>query len=188
MSKPTINVKRIYDAPAAADGTRILVDRLWPRGIAKEKAGIDLWLKDIAPSHELRKRFHGKPGDWEAFRAAYFAELESAAAQEVVQALRAHLRKGPVTLLYAARDESHNNAVALKDVNEHEYDHMLAWGGEHGFDLCLIETIPIGESGRDRPDQYLPRAQPSAGDSPGSRWPAGLLSRRPSGVCSSTSR
>ncbi len=107
-------LKRVYEPPEAGDGTRILVDRLWPRGIAKDKARIDLWLKDIAPSHGLRKRFHGKPEDWDAFCAAYAAELESATAEAAVRELRGHLRKGPVTLLYAARDERRNNAVALK--------------------------------------------------------------------------
>jgi uncharacterized protein YeaO (DUF488 family) len=107
-------VKRIYAPPDAGDGARILVDRLWPRGIAKDRARIDLWLKDIAPSHALRQRFHGKPDDWDAFCAAYAAELDAAAAQAAVRDLRARLRDGPVTLLFAARDESHNNAVALK--------------------------------------------------------------------------
>jgi uncharacterized protein YeaO (DUF488 family) len=108
----TIKLKRIYEAPAASDGTRILVDRLWPRGIAKDKAKIDLWLKEIAPSDALRRRFHGHPEDWDAFRAAYAAELKQAG--EPVKTLRGHLRNGPVTLLFAARDETHNNAVALK--------------------------------------------------------------------------
>jgi uncharacterized protein YeaO (DUF488 family) len=110
----TLAVKRIYQPAEPGDGTRVLVDRLWPRGIAKDKARIDLWLKDIAPSDALRKRFHGKPEDWEAFCAAYSAELAGGAAQAAAQALREHLRTGPVTLLYAARDELHNNAVALK--------------------------------------------------------------------------
>jgi uncharacterized protein YeaO (DUF488 family) len=114
MAKASIRVKRVYDAPAATDGMRILVDRLWPRGIAKDKARVDLWLKEIAPSHALRKCFHGKPADWDAFRAAYADELTSEAAEEAVKELRGHLRKGPVTLLYAARDEEHNNAVALR--------------------------------------------------------------------------
>jgi uncharacterized protein YeaO (DUF488 family) len=108
----TIKLKRVYVAPAASDGTRVLVDRLWPRGIARDKAKIDLWLKDIAPSDALRKRFHGAPQDWDAFRTAYAAELARAGA--AVEALRGLLRKGPVTLLYAARDEERNNAVALK--------------------------------------------------------------------------
>ena len=83
------------------------MDRLWPRGIAEEKrAQIDLWLKDIAPSDALRKAFHGKPEQWEAFCAAYGAELEGAAAQDELRELRARLTDGPVTLLYAARDET----------------------------------------------------------------------------------
>ena len=107
-------LKRVYEAAGGRDGTRILVDRLWPRGIAKDEAGTDLWLKDIAPSHALRKRFHGHPEDWDAFRAAYAAELEEPATQAAVKELRGYLRKGPVTLLYAAKDERHNNAVALR--------------------------------------------------------------------------
>ena len=110
----TLALKRVYEPPAAGDGTRILVDRLWPRGIARDKARIDLWLKDIAPSDALRKRFHGKPDDWDAFCAAYFAELEGAPAQAAAKGLFDRLSKGAVTLLYAARDERRNNAVALK--------------------------------------------------------------------------
>ena len=108
-------LKRIYAAPAAADGLRVLVDRLWPRGIAKDKAAIDLWLRDLSPSDELRKRFHGQPDKWQAICAAYAAELAQPAAQAAVAQLRAALRQGPVTLLYAARDEERNNAVALRD-------------------------------------------------------------------------
>jgi uncharacterized protein YeaO (DUF488 family) len=107
-------LKRVYQPPHADDGTRILVDRLWPRGIAKARAKIDLWLKDIAPSDGLRKRFHGKPDDWDAFRAAYFAELKGPAAQAAAKELLDCLQSGPVTLLYAARNEQQNNAVALK--------------------------------------------------------------------------
>ena len=109
-----VSLKRVYDPPSASDGMRILVDRLWPRGIPKEKAKVDLWLKDIAPSDALRKKFHGKPEDWGAFRTAYAAELEKPTAQAAVKELRGHLRKGAITLLYAARDEEHNNAVALQ--------------------------------------------------------------------------
>ncbi len=107
-------IKRIYAEAEAADGARILVDRLWPRGVAKDKAQIDLWLKDIAPSDALRRRFHGKPDDWAEFRAAYAEELKMPAAQEAVATLNAAARKGSVTLLYAARDEERNNAVALR--------------------------------------------------------------------------
>src|SRR4051794_13733186 len=108
-----ISVKRIYDKAAQDDGARILVDRLWPRGIAKAKAKLDLWLKEIAPSDALRKRFHGHPEEWAAFKRAYFAELKAPEAKEAVKALRRQLRAGPVALLYAAKDEAHNNAVAL---------------------------------------------------------------------------
>ncbi|MBK8160321.1 MAG: DUF488 domain-containing protein [Rhodospirillaceae bacterium] len=112
--KQELSVKRIYDPPARTDGQRILVDRLWPRGINKDKAAIDLWLKDLAPSNELRQRFHGHPAEWDAFRAAYAHELEGEAAMAAVATLRARLAQGPVTLLYAARDTAHNNALALK--------------------------------------------------------------------------
>ncbi|WP_439498537.1 DUF488 domain-containing protein [Bosea sp. (in: a-proteobacteria)] len=107
-------LKRVYDPFSTEDGTRILVDRLWPRGLSKDKARIDHWLKQIAPSDALRKRFHGKPDDWEAFRAAYAAELQGDAALAAVNELIELLREGPATLLYAARDEQRNNAVALK--------------------------------------------------------------------------
>jgi uncharacterized protein YeaO (DUF488 family) len=106
-------IKRVYATPEASDGTRILVDRLWPRGLSKEKARVDLWLKDLAPSDALRKRFHGRPEDWEEFCATYAVELEGAAAQAAVAALRGHIDHGPTTLVYAAHNESHNNAVAL---------------------------------------------------------------------------
>lgn len=110
-----ISVKRIYDQPAAADGARVLVDRLWPRGISKAKAKVDLWLKEIAPSDALRKRFHAEPEHWAAFKRAYAAELKSPEAKAAAKELRGLIRKGHVTLLFGARDEAHNNAVALKD-------------------------------------------------------------------------
>ncbi|HYH39178.1 MAG TPA: DUF488 family protein [Azospirillum sp.] len=107
-------VKRVYEAPEPGDGVRILVDRLWPRGIARDKARIDLWLKDLSPSDALRKRFHGHPEDWDEFRAAYAEELRGEAAQAAVADLRRRLGAGAVTLLYAAKDEARNNAVALR--------------------------------------------------------------------------
>jgi uncharacterized protein YeaO (DUF488 family) len=109
-----LTLKRVYAPPDPEDGTRILIDRLWPRGMARDKARIDLWLKEIAPSQALRKRFHGRRDGWEAFRAAYAAELQDEAHQAAVQDILGRLREGPVTLLYAARDEERNNAVALK--------------------------------------------------------------------------
>ncbi|MCG3154848.1 MAG: hypothetical protein DKINENOH_01444 [bacterium] len=109
--KMLIKVKRIYDAPAADDGFRILVDRLWPRGMKKDSAPIDLWLKEIAPSDELRKWFGHEPAKWAAFKKRYFAELRRQ--PELLALLRLHARAGAVTLLYGAKDEKHNNAVAL---------------------------------------------------------------------------
>lgn len=117
-----LTLKRVYDPPAPEDGTRILVDRLWPRGIARDQARIDLWLKEIAPSDALRRRFHARPADWEKFVAAYAAELDGAAAEAAARDLRDRLRQGPVTLLYAARDERRNNAVALKAWLEKQRD------------------------------------------------------------------
>ena len=107
-------VKRVYLPPQASDGTRILVDRLWPRGIAKAKAQIDLWLKDVSPSDALRHKFHNHPESWSAFVTAYRRELKQEPASSALDQLRALVRKQPVTLLYAARDETHNNAVALQ--------------------------------------------------------------------------
>jgi uncharacterized protein YeaO (DUF488 family) len=111
-------VKRIYEPAAADDGFRVLVDRLWPRGVAKAKAHIDEWLKDVAPSDELRHRFHDHPTKWKEFVAAYGRELGQEPAKSAAESLRERARREVVTLLYAARDESHNNAVALKDLLE----------------------------------------------------------------------
>jgi uncharacterized protein YeaO (DUF488 family) len=109
-----LTVKRIYEPAGEHDGTRILVDRLWPRGISRDKGRIDLWLKDIAPSDALRKEFHGHPENWDTFCAAYFVELASVAARDAAAAVLERLKAGPVTLLYAARDEQRNNAMALR--------------------------------------------------------------------------
>jgi uncharacterized protein YeaO (DUF488 family) len=112
---PGFRVKRIYEPAAAEDGYRVLVDRLWPRGISKQKAHIDAWLKEIAPSDALRKQFHGQPDTWKEFVAAYARELKEEPAKTAVAQLRDKAKHAPVTLLYAARDEEHNNAVALRD-------------------------------------------------------------------------
>ena len=115
MARQNLRIKRIYEPTDAADGFRVLVDRLWPRGLARERAKIDLWLKEIAPSDTLRRRFHGDPSAWDHFKTAYYAELEQAPAQSAVHELLDRLTRGPITLLFAARDESRNNAVALKE-------------------------------------------------------------------------
>lgn len=111
----TLHVKRVYEAPRKTDGCRILVDRLWPRGLTKEKARVDLWLKDIAPSDDLRHRFHAKPEKWAEFRTAYKKELKQPAAQAAAGQIREKLAQGDVTLLFAARDEEHNNAIVLQE-------------------------------------------------------------------------
>jgi uncharacterized protein YeaO (DUF488 family) len=104
-------VKRVYEPPASDDGQRVLVDRIWPRGVSKEDAALALWLKDIAPTDELRKWFGHEPERWAEFRKRYRAELDMNG--EAVAKLRGLLRNGKVTLLYGAHDEAHNNAVAL---------------------------------------------------------------------------
>ena len=111
---PQFLIKRVYAPAEDSDGLRVLVDRLWPRGIAKEKARIDLWLKDLAPSDALRRRVHGDPKQWENFVIEYRHELAREPALSAVANLHNRARNGPVTLLYAARDEQRNNAVALK--------------------------------------------------------------------------
>ena len=115
MTRNPLRIKRVYDPPDTADGVRVLVDRLWPRGLSREGARIDLWLKEIAPSDALRRQFHRDPAAWGHFKTAYYAELEEDPAESAVHALLDRLTREPVTLLFAARDETRNNAVALKD-------------------------------------------------------------------------
>ena len=108
-----IKIKRAYEEPSQNDGVRILVDRLWPRGLPKEDARIDLWLKSVAPSNELRKWFQHDAEKWDEFRARYFNELNSN--QEVVGELLQYIKDGPVTFLYSSKEQRFNNAVALKE-------------------------------------------------------------------------
>lgn len=105
-------LKRAYEKPSAADGMRVLVERLWPRGLSKDRARIDLWLKDIAPSTELRKWFGHDPARWDEFQRRYAAELRHKT--DLVGLLKKNTRTGKVTLVYAARDEEHNGALVLK--------------------------------------------------------------------------
>lgn len=113
----TIRLKRAYEDPCRSDGLRILVERLWPRGLSKERAAVDVWLKEIAPSPELRRWFGHDPDKWEEFQKRYWAELD--ANPEAVAELRGKARKGTVTFVYAARDEQHNGALALKEYLRH---------------------------------------------------------------------
>jgi uncharacterized protein YeaO (DUF488 family) len=112
----SIVLKRAYEPPAASDGWRVLVDRIWPRGIAKEDLQVDAWLKDVAPSTELRKWFGHDPNKWDEFRQRYARELEQR--QDAIEQLLDKARAGDVTLVFGARDARHSNAAALKEYLE----------------------------------------------------------------------
>ena len=111
-----LKLKRVYDEPASDDGDRVLVERLWPRGMTRERAGLRLWLKELAPSHELRKWYGHRPERWPEFRKRYEAELQGHAPE--LDQLVALNEGGPVTLVFAAKDEARNSAVVLRDYLE----------------------------------------------------------------------
>ena len=111
-----VELKRAYEEADANDGTRVLVDRLWPRGLSKERARVDAWLKEVAPSDELRRWFGHDPDKFAEFRKRYEAELASESGKEAMAKLRELVKRGHVTLLFAARNMEHNNAVVLRDV------------------------------------------------------------------------
>jgi uncharacterized protein YeaO (DUF488 family) len=115
----TVAIKRVYEAVKRTDGVRVLVDRLWPRGLTKAEAAIDEWLRDLAPSNELRQWYHARPGEWQAFRKKYLKELAQPERQEGLRRLYelAHQKK-PLTLLFASKNETLNNAVVLKELLE----------------------------------------------------------------------
>ena len=116
-----VALKRVYDEPSPRDGARVLVDRLWPRGLTKTAAALDAWLKELAPSNELRKWFHAHPLQWSKFRASYLKELSSEAAGESLQQLYSLLgERGNVTLLFASKNTEQNNAVVLKQLVDGE--------------------------------------------------------------------
>ncbi len=113
----SVSVKRVYDPAASSDGTRVLVDRLWPRGLTKEAAAVKLWLRELAPSTELRQWFHGNPEGWRVFRKRYLKELANEQATAAVDKLhRLAASKRNVTLLYASQISPHNNATVLKEL------------------------------------------------------------------------
>jgi uncharacterized protein YeaO (DUF488 family) len=114
MNSMTLKLKRVYEEPCDEDGTRILVDRLWPRGLTKEKARVDLWFKEVAPSNDLRKWFAHDPAKWPEFKARYKAELKHSSAQLTL--LKQAVARGYATLLYGAKDTEHNEAVVLHDL------------------------------------------------------------------------
>jgi uncharacterized protein YeaO (DUF488 family) len=111
-----IRIKRVYEEPDKDDGVRILVDRLWPRGLTTEKARVDLWLKEIAPSTELRKWFAHDPKKWKKFRGRYETEIRHK--DDLIKVLNQKAREGTITLIYGARDEKHNEALVLKHILE----------------------------------------------------------------------
>lgn len=111
-----VRVKRAYDAPAHGDGTRVLVDRVWPRGISRENIKIEAWLPDLGPSNALRTWFGHDPARWETFRRRYLAELKEK--RPLLQQLAAYARRGTLTLVFGARDPAHNQAVVIKEALE----------------------------------------------------------------------
>jgi len=107
-----IKLKRVYEEPSSKDGVRVLVERLWPRGLTKKRAAVGLWLKDVAPSPELRNWFGHDPARWDQFQKRYRRELRER--KDAIRLLKQKMKEGTVTLVYAARDEEHNGALALK--------------------------------------------------------------------------
>lgn len=117
-----VAIKRVYEEPGEGDGMRVLVDRLWPRGLSKERAHVDLWLKEIAPSNELRTWYHHDPAKFDEFRSRYEAELTSGPAHDALARLRELVQQQRVTLVFAARDTEHANATVLRELL-HTSDH-----------------------------------------------------------------
>jgi uncharacterized protein YeaO (DUF488 family) len=113
-----VKIKRVYEEPKKSDGKRILVDRLWPRGLKKAEVKVDLWLKEIAPSTALRKWFSHEPSKWEEFKKRYSVELEKN--NEQISLLEREVSEGKVTLVYGAKDQEHNGAVVLREFLEHK--------------------------------------------------------------------
>jgi uncharacterized protein YeaO (DUF488 family) len=114
----TVVVKRVYEAAGRNDGRRVLVDRLWPRGLSKQVAAVDEWLRHLAPSHELRKWFHAQPEHWQEFRRRYLQELSGSRARAALDKLYDIERRGTLTLLFASKNVDRNNAVVLRDLLE----------------------------------------------------------------------
>jgi uncharacterized protein YeaO (DUF488 family) len=117
-SEGAVRLKRAYEEPRADDGFRVLVDRLWPRGVSREALAIDAWMKEIGPSDELRRWFGHDAARWKEFAARYRAELRLPEAARLVDELVAQAKRAPITLVYGAKDELHNQAVVLRDVIE----------------------------------------------------------------------
>lgn len=113
-----VKIKRVYDPPAAADGQRVLIDRLWPRGMTREEAHLDAWLRDVAPSNDLRHWFGHDPARWDEFQARYRRELGDAPHREALAQLRERAQHGTLTLLFATKDTEHNSALVIREALE----------------------------------------------------------------------
>lgn len=141
LSKTAIRVRRIYEPPSRSDGVRILIDRLWPRGLKKQDAHIDEWLKELSPSTRLRQWFGHRPERWDEFRRRYAIELAQQAAK--LRELRGLARSRRVTLLFSAHDEEYNNAIALRDVLV-RVRRLNAAHGRHGSPRKPVRRVVRG--------------------------------------------
>ena len=157
-----IKLKRAYEKPSRDDGLRILVERLWPRGLTKERAAVDLWLKDVAPSPELRKWFDHDPDKWEQFQKRYWKELEKNV--EAVRLLKQKGKQGTITLVYGARDEEHNSALALKQFLE---GHTSAQGDLAWSRRSARRTSLLWRSNDREPSQHPLHTPPRLGQTHG---------------------
>jgi uncharacterized protein YeaO (DUF488 family) len=134
-----VALKRVYDEPAGSDGARVLVDRLWPRGLTKEAVALDLWLKDLAPSDALRQWYHARPTMWTQFREKYLRELRSDAAGAALEQLYSILAKRKtVTLLYASKNTEHNNATVLKQLLDGQRKPPRSTGPERAATMANV--------------------------------------------------
>ncbi len=116
-----VAIKRAYDPPARGDGTRVLVDRLWPRGLKKENAHVEKWMRELGPTNELRQFFGHDPARWQEFRKRYLTELKNAEAKVLLAELEQIARSGMLTLVFSAKDQEHNQAVVLKELLEKKF-------------------------------------------------------------------
>jgi uncharacterized protein YeaO (DUF488 family) len=139
----SVAVKRVYETPARSDGTRVLVDRLWPRGLTKERASVDSWLRDLAPSDELRKWYHGHPEVWATFRRRYLRELTRPEAISALEELY-RLANGPrqLTLLFASKNEERNNAIVLRDLLQGMRKPPTGTGAEKSMRSRQVKRMP----------------------------------------------
>ncbi|HVC35506.1 MAG TPA: DUF488 domain-containing protein [Chloroflexota bacterium] len=135
--RPEIRLQRVYDVDTPSIGKRILVDRVWPRGLRKEALHLDAWLREIGPTDELRRWFGHDPARWDEFQRRYRAELDQPAQQVNVHQLAEQAQEGPITLLYGARDEQHNQAVVLRTVLEECLDYRPSPAQKLSQDCCL---------------------------------------------------